>query len=258
MSLPASLVDQIEKHPCFPGVWQSEADVQVCVDPLAGLQRARVISCSECYAKLAALETLLPGGMNATTLARDLTQHMRSLRGYTLSIGGYHTRGPGFWISVVYFGTTGLFLIDSARSRQLGTDLDLLLLAFQQGVLQTFSPLLLDRAQYRTQTVYVNFATPPGTIRNKQDLLAWTGCRLQAAQSYHAVTLAEFLPVAGPTPPPTATATLRPPTARLSATAPAKPVAAPAPPKIGDICPKCKAEFRHRPLLNGTYLGCMC
>src|SRR5260370_48093 len=40
-----------------------------------------------------------------------------------------------------------------------------------------------------------------------------------------------------------------------------KPVAKPAAPKVlklGDVCPVCGAVVRERPLLNGSFVGCMC
>ncbi len=249
MALPASLLQPIENHPCFPGVWNSDSDILVCLDPAKPLQRSRVVSCTECYARFGVLETLLPSGMNSSTLASQLTQHVRTLRGFTLSSGGYHARGPGFWVSVVYFATGGLFLVDGSRSRKMGSDLDLLLLAFQHGILQPFDPRLLDPAYYRTQSIHVNFATLPGPVRCKQDLLSWPGCRTQAAPGFQAATLAEFVPVASQA----ATATSKGGTGKSGGqTAPA------AKPKVGDICPVCKAEYRLRPLLNGTYVGCLC
>jgi len=256
MALPASLLQPIENHPCFPGVWNSDADILVCLDPAKPLQRTRVVSCTECYARFGVLETLLSAGMNSSTLASQLTQHVRSLRGYTLSSGGYHARGPGFWVSVVYFGTSGLFLVDGSRSRKMGADLDLLLLAFQHGILQPFDPRLLDPAHYRTQAVHVNFATPPGPVRCKQDLLSWPGCRAQAAPGFQAATLAEFIPVASQA----AAAVVATGTTKGNGSAkPGGPTAAaPAKLKVGDICPVCKAEFRPRPLLRGTYVGCLC
>src|SRR5205809_1111537 len=98
MSLPASVLQQIETHSCFPGVWQSTSDVLVCLDPKTAPQRSRVVSCSECHAKFGVLDTLLPAGMDSYALARRLTQHLRALRGYTLSAGGYHPQGQGFWV----------------------------------------------------------------------------------------------------------------------------------------------------------------
>jgi hypothetical protein len=226
--------------------------VLVCLDPAKPAQRSRNVSCSECYARLGALESLLPAGMNSATLASQLTQHVRGLRGYSLSSGGYHARGPGFWVSVVYFSSPGLFLIDGSRSRSLGTDLDLLLLAFQHGILQPFDPRLLDPAHYRTQSVHVNFATPPGQVRTKQDLLSWTGCRSQSTPGYQAATLAEFLPVANQVP------AAAPASVAVKAATPAAAPVARTAPKVGEICPVCKAEFRIRPLLHKTDLGCLC
>ena len=47
------------------------------------------------------------------------------------------------------------------------------------------------------------------------------------------------------------------PLSRANAPVP-KPTVAPRVLVKGDICPKCKAEVRDRPLLNRSYLGCLC
>lgn len=257
MSLPPSLLQPIENHHCFPGVWTGDSDVLVCLDPTRPPQRSRTVSCSECYSRFGVLETLLAPGTNSATLAGQLTQHVRGLRGYTLSTGGYHARGPGFWLSVVYFGSCGLFLVDGTRSRTLGSDLDLLLLAFQHGILQTFDSRLLDPAHYRTQAVHVSFASNPGPVRGKQDLLAWSGCRLQATSGYQPATIIEFLPVASQGSAAPAAATAKTLAAAKSAVPTASPASRPKL-KLGDICPICKAEVRVRPLLHKTYQGCLC
>jgi hypothetical protein len=244
MPLPASLVQSVEQHPCFPGVFSADANVQVCLQASGTPQVCRVVSCSECYQKFGVLETLLPSGTDAYLLARQLTQHVRQLRGYTLAIGGYHAKGPGFWVSTVYFASCGVFLIDGARSRALGPDLDLLLLAFRHGVLTPFDPRLLDPKQFRTRQVHVRCATPPGAVQNLQALLAWSGCQTQAAAGFQPVTLAEFLPVATAVAPAPASA----PAGKANA----------ARLKPGDVCPVCKAVICARPLLNGTYVGCLC
>jgi hypothetical protein len=245
MPLPPSLVQLVEQHPCFPGVFCADSNVQVCLQANGAAQLSRVVSCSECYQKFGVLETLLPSGTDAYMLARQLTQHVRTLRGYTLAVGGYHAKGPGFWISAVYFASCGIFLIDGARSRALGTDLDLLQLAFRHGVLAPFDPRLLDPKQYRTRQVHVRCATPPGPVKNLQALLSWQGCQTQAAAGFQPATLAEFLPVAATTAP-------APPSASTTATGTAGRL------KPGDVCPVCKAVVCARPLLNGTYVGCLC
>jgi hypothetical protein len=194
------------------------------------------------------LRALLPAGSSSTALAAQLSQHVRGLRGFGLSFGGYHARGPGFWLGASYFARCGLFLLDGARSRSLGSDLDLLLLAFKHGVVAPPHPQMLDAKQYTTQIVYVNFAQPTGPIATRQDLLAAPQCQLQPRAGFQRVTLAEFQPLArqAAAGPHTAAA----PTATVSR--PARGL------KVGSICPVCHAEVRVRPLLNGTYVGCLC
>jgi hypothetical protein len=250
MALPASLLQQIEQHPCFSGCYSSELEGQLCLDGARPLQPILMVSCLDCLSfKVGVLRSLLAAGSTAHALANLLSQHMRQLRGFSLAFSGYHARGPGFWLSAAYYSRCGVFLIDGARSRPLGTDLDLLMLAFKHGVTQPPDPLMLDPKQYQTQTVYVNFATPLGPIANRLGLLASPQCHLQPKAGFQRVTLAEFQPIARQAP-------------AAKAPAPAAGTPAPAAPKkplpVGSICPVCKAEVRARPLLNGTYVGCLC
>src|SRR5262245_36001719 len=127
MPLPASLLHHIEQHGCFSGCYSGELDAQVCIDPSRPLMPIVSASCHDCLtSKVSVLRSLLPSGISSDWLASQLTQHLRGQRGYTLSFGGYHARGPGFWLSAVYYGNGGLFLLDGIRSRALGSDLDLL------------------------------------------------------------------------------------------------------------------------------------
>jgi hypothetical protein len=181
--------------------------------------------------------------MDSYRLAEQLTQHMRKHRGYSLSVSGYWTKGPGFWFSAVYY-PSGLFLIHGERSRPVGSDLDQLILAFNHGILTPPDPRMIDPKQYALQTVYGNFARVSATVKTKQDLLASPQVRAQAQSGWQKLTLAEFLPVCS-----------------ASQASAAKPVAKPATPKalkVGDICPVCGAVVRERPLLNGSFVGCMC
>jgi hypothetical protein len=249
MALPPSLLQQVEQHGCFSGCFGTDADVRVCLDPNRAPEPMVVVSCQDCLSfKLGVLQTLLPPGTNqAYWVADQLTRHLRKLRGYTISFSGYHARGPGFWLAASYFGPAGLFLLDGARSRSLGSDLDLLLLAFKHGVAAPPDPRMLDPKQYATQVAYVDFSRPLGAIQCKAQLLASPLLQAQPQKGFHRVTLAEFLPVASQA-------------GRAPAT-PATPVVVTLPPrplKPGDTCPVCKAEVKARPLLNGTYVGCLC
>jgi hypothetical protein len=245
MALPASLLQQIEQHPCFSGCYSSELEGWLCLDGARLLEPVLFVSCLDCLNfKTGVLRSLLSAGSTSHTLANLLTQHMRQLRGFGLAFSGYHARGPGFWLSAAYYPRSGLFLLDGARSRPLGSDLDLLMLAFKHGVAQPPDAQMTDPKQYQTQTVYVNFGTPLGAISNRQGLLSSPQCQLQPRAGFQRVTLAEFQPVAGKA--------AAPGKATAQATAAKKPLA------VGSICPVCKAEVRKRPLLNGTYVGCLC
>ena len=69
--------------------------------------------------------------------------------------------------------------------------------------------------------------------------------RTQPQPGWQKVTLAEFLPVSQ------AAATAASPTA-VKACAPPRQL------KLGDVCPACGAEVKQRPLLNGSFVGCLC
>jgi hypothetical protein len=246
MTIPASLLQHVEQHGCFSGCYGTDQDVSACLDPGRALQPLVVVTCHDCFARVGVPSALLPVGSTSSWLADQLTRHLRTLRGYALSLAGYHTKGPGFWLSVAFFGNCGLFLLNGDRSRALGNDLDLLLLAFKHGVLLPSDARMLDARQYVTQAAYVRFQGPIGRIGGKQQLLTSSHCRLQPAPGFHRVTLAEFQPLAA-----AASAAL--------GTAAKKPAAASNRPlKVGDICPICGAEFRERALLQGTFVGCLC
>jgi hypothetical protein len=250
MALPPSLLQQIEQHGCFSGCYGSELEARVCLDPVQALELVVVVSCLDCLNfKVGVRRGLLPAGSSSFTLANQLTQHVRGQRGYGLSFSGYHARGPGFWLAAAYYARGGLFLLDGSRSRALGSDLDLLLLAFKHGVAQLPHPQMLDARLYATQTVYVNYATPPAPFANRQALLAAPQCLQQPKTGYQRVTLAEFQPVARQAPAPAAPAS--------GGTKPA-PTPAARSLKPGDVCPVCHGEVCERPLLNGTYVGCLC
>src|SRR5262245_50577161 len=128
MTLPASFLLHIEQHPCLSGCFGSDPDVRVCLDPVQPLAPLVVVSCRDCFARVGVPTAMLPANTNSLNLADNLTAHLRTKRGFALSISGYFTAGPGFWLSAVYY-SCGVFLIDGNRSRSQGSDLDLLLLA---------------------------------------------------------------------------------------------------------------------------------
>lgn len=247
MTLPASFLQHVERHGCFTGCYNADSSVSVCLDPNRPLEPMTVVNCQDCLTRMGVPLSLLPNGMSAPALATLLSDHMRVKRGYTLSLSGYHARGPGFWLSAVYYGACGLFLVNGERSRQMGSDLDLLLLAFQHGILQPPDPRMRDPKQFAVSSVHVNFSAPQAVITSKQALLASPQCRASAQAGWQKVTLAEFLPLST-----AAAAQPAGPIAVAVKPLPAKPL------KPGDRCPVCGAEVRERPLLNGSFIGCLC
>jgi hypothetical protein len=257
MTIPASLLHHAEGHGCFSGCFGAESDAEVCTDARRPPEPVVLVSCRDCLSfKIGALRSLLPAGnAHGYWLANALTQHFRAQRGYTWSVSGYHARGPGFWLSAAYCATAGLFLLDGERSRNLGSDLDLLLLAFQHGLATASDPRMLDPHQYGVRVVYANFAGLAAPINGLPTLLASPHCQAQQKSGFRRVTLAEFLPQSRrSTPAPAATSGAQNVQAAASRGKPAPPRTL----KAGDICPVCKAEVRLRPLLHGTYLGCLC
>jgi len=125
MSLPASLLQHVERHGCFTGCYGSDSGVTTCVDVNQPLVPLVVVTCLDCLNKVGVLRSLLAGRHHHLHPGGQLDPAPARQRGYTLSLSGYHARGPGFWLSAVYYGSCGLFLLSGERSRQLGSDLDL-------------------------------------------------------------------------------------------------------------------------------------
>jgi len=246
MSIPASLLQHAEAHGCFSGCYGSDPDVSVCLDPTRPLAPLLVVSCHDCFARLGVPRASLPSGATSNWLAGQLTQHLRKQRGFALSFSGQHAKGPGFWLGAAYYGSCGLFLLNGERSRALGSDLDLLLLAFRHGVAAPPDPRMLDPRLYTTQEIYVRFTAPMAVVASRQALLTSPHCRSQPSAGFQRVTLAEFQPIARTAAPP------------APAKAPPNGTPAPRALKPGDVCPVCGGEFRVRALLQGTYLGCLC
>lgn len=267
MALPTSLLQQIEQHACFSGTYDRETDATIVVDPSAPPQPFLSASCRDCLTfRVGALRSLLPQTLSAAGLADELTQHMRGLRGFSLSLGGYHATGSGFWLSMVYYDQCGLFLLDgsrSTRSRPGVDDLDLLIMAFQQGVLRPPHALMVDPQHFTTEVAYVNF-TAPVPVHSKHDLQASLAYRKTAHAGFQRVTLAEFQPVARAAPISASSMSLLAPpapvySASASAAAVVTGVTADASGRCpGERCAQCGAEVRERPLFSGSFIGCLC
>jgi hypothetical protein len=209
-----------------------------------------VLQCGDCLShKIGALQSLLPLGADGHWLAGEISEHNRRARGFAWSVSGFHSAGPGFWLSAAYYDACGVFLLNGSNSRLLGSDLDLLALAFQTGVAVASHPLMTDVGQYVTHEAYLDFSQPLGTVSSAHDVLASPQCRLRPARGYQRVTVAEFLPVAIAA---AVTAAVSPHDPTDTETTPRESL------EVGDICPICKAEVRERPLFTGSYIGCLC
>lgn len=279
VALPQSLLSMVERHGCFTGTYSSQYTVQISLNPTTAPVPMLYVSCEDCLGfKVGALQSVLPPGTTVYSLADQLTAHMRKVRQYRMSIGGYHTSGGGFWLGAAYYDC-GLFLLDGSRNPGHTRDLDLLMLAFKHRVLPMADPRMSDPKQYASLTVYLDFSMPIPTVHRKQDLLSSPQCSPSPRAGFRRATLAEFLPLTGspvigpPTlpslpqmplphtpqlgtnPPPPMPPPPPPPMPRASPTI--APVLS-SPPKTGNICPVCGEEVRERELFSSTFIGCLC
>jgi hypothetical protein len=263
VALPASLLAAVESHPCFTGCYSHEIPVALCVDPARAPVTSFHAACQDCLMfHVGALASVLPAGTTQYTLAQELAAHMRAVRGYRWAFSGYHATGPGFWLSAAYYGD-GLFLVDGSRNHGGSKDIDLLVQAFRARLAQPDDPGMLDPALYAVDVVHLSCAPPLGPVRTKQDILRLSQCSLAPRQGFRRVSIVEFLPLttaltAAPAktgtpaaaPPPPAPPTL------VNRQAPAQPAARAL--RTGEVCPRCGAEVKERPLFSGTFVGCLC
>jgi hypothetical protein len=283
MSLPSSLLSAVAAHRCFTGCYRSDPTARICIDPALPLAPALQAVCSDCMSfRVGALSSALPVGLSSHSLADELSAHVRGVRGYVWTTSGYCNGGGGFWISAAYYGS-GLFLVDASRNGGQCTDLDVLISAFRSGVVTPEDPRMLSQGLYTSEIVYIDMSQPIAGVSSKLDLLASPQCRSTRTQGYQRCAILEFVPLAhsqrlrqnpylGAAPVNVASPTTRP---SVRATAPAIPLPASAPnlaasaPNLAtsattafahgaNVCPKCLAEVKERPLFVGTYVGCLC
>jgi hypothetical protein len=238
MPLPSALIQFVEQHGCFSGCYSSSTDMPVYIAANQPPVPMISITCEDCLCHYGVLSSVLPKGMNSAQLADQLSQHVRGLRGFTLSVSGYHVNGPGFWFTALYWASCNLFLLSGEDARKHGTDLELLMLAFKHGVLKPPVPAMLDPKSFTVEEIYVNPRQLLSAIAVKSDLLKAPSVSLKPMKGWKKMTLAEFVPAPQPV------ATIVAPVSSA--------------PTIGQRCPKCGAEVRQRSLLHKTYIGCMC
>ncbi len=243
MALPPALLQFVEQHGCFSGCYGSNSNHHAFTALAQPSQPMVTVTCEDCLMHLGVLSSLLPPGMASYKLADQLSQHVRARRGYSVSVSGYHARGPGFWFSAVYWSSCNVFLLDGERSRKLGRDIDLLILAFQHGVMSPADPAMRDPLAFAVEAVYLDPGQPLTPFAAKADLLSAPGVSLQPVAGWKKVTLAEFVGT--------------PAIASAHPAASAKPATS-ASPVVGQHCPNCGAEIRVRTLLNQTFVGCLC
>ncbi len=237
MALPPALLQFVEQHGCFSGCYGSSSNLHAITAANSAPQTMVSVTCLDCLVHIGVLASLLPNGIHSYQLADEVSRHVRGRRGYSVSLSGYHSQGPGFWFGAVYWASCNVFLLDGERSRKLGTDLDLLMLSFQHGVLKPPAPAMLNPTAFVAQPLFLDLQQPLRPVAAKADLLTAPGVSLQPTPGWKKVTMAEFI---GAAPQPAAIPTC------------------PAGPTIGQRCPKCGAVVRVRSLLHDTFIGCMC
>ena len=282
MTLPASLLRAVEQHVCFSGCHGPEDMVMVSTAPGTAPHRVVQVSCKDCLSfHVGSLASLLPAQMTSDQLARELSQHVRLLRGYSWSVGGYHYACNKIWLSAAFY-PCGVFLLDGSRNHDGRSDLDLLIEAFRGGLVKPQDPRMLDASQYGTQEVYLDMSVPIIPVRNRHDILRSQQCSPTFRVASRRVTIAEFLPMQ--------VSASRPANQSAGATASTQPVVALGQPlpqvghvtppsgvprvqqatalgsapsrkptvRVGERCPICGAVVAERPSLTETFVGCLC
>lgn len=259
MTLPASLLAAVEAHPCFTGCYSHELPVALCIDPARAPVTSFHAACQDCLMfHVGSLASLLPAGMTQHTLAQDLKDHMRGARGYRWAFSGYHATGPGFWLSVAYYGD-GLFLVDGSRNYGGAKDVDLLVQAFRARLAQPDDPGMLDPALYAVDVVHLNYSTPVGTVRTKQDILQLSQCSLAPRQGFRRAAILEFLPLTTQVAQMQAVAPATV-TAKVSTPASAGPRIIPtwSARDVGTTCKACRKQVKPLTINFVTEHNCMC
>jgi hypothetical protein len=252
----------VEAHGCFSGCYDYHTDVMVALDPQQPPERALQVQCEDCLSfHVGVLVKHLPAGMSSAQVARDLSEHMRVLRGYEWSVGGYHG-GPGsLWLSAAYY-SCGVFLINGERDSRRATDLDCLIDGFKQHVIRPSDPRMLQAQSYQAQKMYVDMRQPIAPVQSIQDILSSPQCSPMYKPGYDSVTVAEFLPLTRAIQATTAQPALQasPQTKSTAAVRSKSPVTAPIRRalRLGERCPICGEVVEERPSLTNTFIGCMC
>lgn len=241
--LPPNLLRMVEEHPCFSGVWSSDCSAQCVTDPQQPARAIEVVHCSDCLSFHVAVDAQHLGpGVRRWDLADHLTAHVRSHRGYAMSVGGYHVAGSGFWLSAAYWAQIGVFVLNARNSK---TPLTALLEAMKHGVVLASDPRMTQPTAYSLHEVYLDVVTPV-VASSVQGLLQSPNVSPTRRPGFVPVTLAALQPAAGAVVP----GQVSPAPARASRPGPR--------PSLGDRCVVCGQKVEERPLFQGTFIGCGC
>lgn len=268
MSLPQSLLTCVEQHACFAGCFSGRRVERLILNSTQPPERGVVIECKDCLSfYVSTLDSLLPAKMDEYRLAKSLSQHVQQLRGVTVATGGYHVEASGFWLNAAYFAQGGFFLLDGESSRNIGSDLDLLMLALNHGVLSVSEPGIDDPANYAVQTIAMDRTSGPmGHLTTVAHLLAapYVSTSPTKPTGWLNVTLAEFLPVSTIAPSPSASLSAAAATGTRTLISDRRSIR-------GDCrgshswaaedrrcLSELRSEFRERTLLHDTYVDCEC
>lgn len=254
MTLPTALLDAAAAHRCFPGVFGRGNAIRL-YPGLAGPSEIVDFQCDNCLLfRIACAAADLPTGMTHEQAALEITAHVRALRGYRLSVAGYHT-SIGGWLSAAYWNQAGIFVLRADRGSSASkTPLSVLIDALTRGPMAPLDPAMLDPAQYAVQDVFLSVVPPP-SVTSLAGLLASAHVSPTKTADHQKVTLAAFLPAA---PAPSAPS---PPVSPAGA-APSPTVSVPAEPALplqpGERCPTCGQTVGERWLFTTHYTGCGC
>ncbi len=245
--LPAGLLDAVETHGCFSGCYRGRPPARICIDASRPVESVLEVECSDCLDfRVGALERLVPRGMTSAALATVLGEHMRQVRGYRWSVGGYHPHQNGLWLSAVSLGN-GVFLARGKVSVNNNmSDLESFVQGLRLGVITTTDARMFNLKLYRTQRVYLTMSPPLGSVRSAGDLLASPQCSPTQRPGLSPVTLVEYLPLVNRAMP--AGKGRKSPRSRE----PYRPLV------VGERCDKCGELVEERPSLTSTFIGCMC
>lgn len=264
MAVPDVVLSFAEAHPCLSGCFEGRGSAQACFDPTQPMVPLFEATCEDCSTfRLSVLEALLPSGADATSFAAELTQHVRTERGYLWSLGGYQYLGSGngFWLNAAYLGR-GLFLVDGSSNSSTQGDVEFLVRAFKNNLATPEDPGMLRVGAFQSKVVYLDLrrARQLDQVQGSQDLLQTVPWSARAKSGFVRVAILEYQGARSAQATAQAQAALQfnqPSTPTTSCT-PTELTQPKAPAEPGSICPICGARVEERQLFSSTFVGCLC